>query len=102
VPVPDQRAHTALFQRLRQAPLSTFALALEDPAPLAGHEGPIENAAVQARYTLRDLPDDNVFVHTMAYAFAPDGDRWRVGAVKPGRQPPFWTTGDVSLRGTPH
>lgn len=102
---PLQQEQRAIFERSRNLPLSGYQVEASPSTVVLSSDiaaGSIKNVTVTMRYRLRGAPEDNPLQHILTYGFERRNDNWLVSAYTPERQPPFWWTGDVIVRETPH
>lgn len=102
---PLHQEQRVIFERSRNLPLSDYQVEASPSANVLRSDvqvGRIENVTVNIRYRLRGTPEDNPLQHTLTYSFERRNDNWLVSAYTLERQPPFWWTGDVLVRETPH
>lgn len=98
-----QAAARQIFSRARSTPLKSVSMRLAADARLAdAAKGTLTDTAVDLTVAYRGIGDDNPFLHSLDLDLAVQGAEWRITKVEPDENPPFWLTGDVVVRESPH
>jgi hypothetical protein len=103
---PDLRAEQeTIFRRGRLMPFTDYGLAVSPAANLSSsglESGRLPRVPVQTHYRLRGTPEDNPFRRETQYDFERQDGNWIISGYTLTEYPPFWWTGDVVVRETPH